>query len=84
MSIYTDAIETVKKAHLEAMGTFMGKYFPELAVDEKQLKADFEQYFNEGTEQGELLEQQLLQKYGPDQFERQWTLRARKAERRNG
>ena len=72
MSLYTQAIENVKAAHLKAIQSFMEKNFPELMPDPQAMKDDLEQYF-----QGAMLEEEALQKYGLEQVQGQYARKAK-------
>ena len=79
MSIYLDAMGNVKSRQLEALAAFAKKHL-DMEPDPKVLRADFERYFNDGTDQGALLEQELRAKYGDEVFQREWLLKARRAD----
>ena len=85
MSLYTQAIENVKAAHLKAIQSFMEKNFPEIMLDQDAIKAEFERYFNDSTENAELLEQELITRYGMEEMQKQWARKGKGARRkRNG
>ena len=72
MNIYEGAIDKA----LEFWVSVVQERFGE-DVDKAAIKAEFQKYFDDGTEQGMALRQQLLQEYGPEEMQKQMAARAR-------